>query len=196
MSKKYELTGMTREFKGITLHRIRALQDFDDIKAGDLGGWVESEDNLTQTNNCWIHSGIVCDQAKVSGNAHIVDSELRDNAHVYGRAYVIGSIISGDAIIFGGKVEYATVSDHAEIFDEAKILGIQNNEDLTVINGHAEVYENAIVYFSSQIGGKAKIHGNAQVLGKISGRAEICGNTHLLGNASEGKIIGTKYIYP
>ena len=45
MSKKYELTDETMEWEGHTLHRIKALRDFNYVKAGDLGGWVESEDN-------------------------------------------------------------------------------------------------------------------------------------------------------
>ncbi|VEJ45271.1 Uncharacterised protein [Bartonella vinsonii] len=38
VSKKYELTNETRVFGNRTLYRIKALRDFDDIKAGQLGG--------------------------------------------------------------------------------------------------------------------------------------------------------------
>lgn len=31
---------------GVPVYRIKALIDFDDIKAGQLGGWVEKESNL------------------------------------------------------------------------------------------------------------------------------------------------------
>lgn len=43
--KKYELTGETKEIGGKILHRIRALIDIPehDVKAGDLGGWIEAE---------------------------------------------------------------------------------------------------------------------------------------------------------
>lgn len=46
--KKYKLTGETKEIGGVTLHRIRALIDIPehDVKAGDLGGWIEEEFNL------------------------------------------------------------------------------------------------------------------------------------------------------
>ena len=44
MSRKYELTNITMEFEGRTLYRIRALKDFADVKTGDLGGWVSSEE--------------------------------------------------------------------------------------------------------------------------------------------------------
>ncbi len=37
VSKKYELINESH-VKGITLYRIRALKDFADVKAGDLGG--------------------------------------------------------------------------------------------------------------------------------------------------------------
>ena len=40
--KKYEFTGETKEigfwFKTVTLHRIRAIRDFGNVKAGDIGG--------------------------------------------------------------------------------------------------------------------------------------------------------------
>ncbi|WP_375616758.1 hypothetical protein [Bartonella sp. AP58NXGY] len=39
IKKKYELTDEKIEFDGyLTLYRIRALKDFGDVKAGDLGG--------------------------------------------------------------------------------------------------------------------------------------------------------------
>lgn len=39
--KKFELTNETIEYLGRTLHRIRALRDFSNVKAGDLGGYIE-----------------------------------------------------------------------------------------------------------------------------------------------------------
>lgn len=71
--KKYEFTGETKAFNGATLHRIRALKDFGDVEAGDLGGWVASEDNLSQEGNCWIG-----DDARVYGNAWVAgDAEIK-----------------------------------------------------------------------------------------------------------------------
>ena len=58
--KKYEFTEETKGFLGRTLHRIRAVSDFGDVHTGDLGGWVESESNLSHTGD-----------ARVCGNATI-----------------------------------------------------------------------------------------------------------------------------
>lgn len=56
--KKYKLTDetiqITRNGKEVILHRIEALQDFNGVKAGDLGGYVESEANLRHNGDCWI----------------------------------------------------------------------------------------------------------------------------------------------
>ena len=82
MSKKYELTDETMEWEGHTLHRIKALRDFNYVKAGDLGGWVESEDNLSQYEKCWLYGNaivygdaIVYDNARVCDNARIYDTK-------------------------------------------------------------------------------------------------------------------------
>ncbi|EPT5029518.1 hypothetical protein ACVRDO_002376 [Escherichia coli] len=52
----------------MTLYRIRALRDIPrhNVKAGDLGGYVEGEHNLDQNDDSWIRDG-VC----VFGNARI-----------------------------------------------------------------------------------------------------------------------------
>ena len=76
--KKYELTDITKTEnifgKPVTLHRIRALKDFGNVKAGDLGGWVEHEGNLSQDGDCWIYyPAIVCGTAKLE--------DKRNNSH-------------------------------------------------------------------------------------------------------------------
>ena len=48
MNKKYELTEETLYWEGATLHRIKALRNFRNIKAGDLGGWIEKELNVSE----------------------------------------------------------------------------------------------------------------------------------------------------
>ncbi|WP_273720765.1 MULTISPECIES: hypothetical protein [unclassified Bartonella] len=39
-AKKYEFTGETIEGGDYTLYRIRALRDFANVKAGNLGGFI------------------------------------------------------------------------------------------------------------------------------------------------------------
>lgn len=51
---KYKLTEKSKMLWGQTLYRIQALKDFGDVKAGDLGGWVEGLYNLSQNGKSWI----------------------------------------------------------------------------------------------------------------------------------------------
>lgn len=69
--KKYKLTEETMCFDGVTLHRIQALKDFENVEAGELGGWVESEKNLSQSGDCWIAM-----EAKAYGGAEIGDNAI------------------------------------------------------------------------------------------------------------------------
>lgn len=69
--KKYRLTEETKVINVHTLHRIEALKDFGSVKKGELGGWIEKEDNLSQDGKCWI-----CNEAMVYGNAKLYDDSL------------------------------------------------------------------------------------------------------------------------
>ena len=64
---KYKLTEETKEYFGLTLHRIVCVTAFGTIAFGDVGGWVESESNLDQYGNAWVSGN-----AKVSGNADFI----------------------------------------------------------------------------------------------------------------------------
>lgn len=54
--KKYELlTNDTINLAGRTLYRIKALRDFGNVKKGDLGGYVEKEENLSHNGSAWVY---------------------------------------------------------------------------------------------------------------------------------------------
>ena len=111
--KKFELTADRIEEKGVTLHRIKALIDFGDVKAGELGGYVEKEENLSQYGNAWVYR-----HAKVFGNAYI-----------YGNACVCGNAeVYDDAHIYGN----AEVYDDAEVYSNARIC---SNADYIYLKG-------------------------------------------------------------
>ena len=123
MKRKYELTDETMELYGTTLHRIKALLDFNDVKAGDLGGWVENEDNLSRYGNAWVYGN-----AKIYGNAWVYgDAQVGDNAEIYGNAWVHDD---------------AKVGDNAEIYDNAKIYGNARVFGDAQVGGDARVNSN------------------------------------------------------
>ena len=92
MTKKYEFTEETMQVFGKTLHRIRALRDFSYVKAGELGGFIEKEENLSHDGNAWIcDDAQVCDGARVRDDAWVCDGALvSDSAQVCGGAQISG----------------------------------------------------------------------------------------------------------
>ena len=113
MSKKYKLTDETINLNGATLYRIEALKDFGEIKKGDKGGFIESENNLAHEGDAWVS-----DNARVYGDANVCDDSsvfgsacVYDNAHVY-----------GDALVRG----YACVCGNAEISNKSDYIVFQN----------------------------------------------------------------------
>lgn len=122
--KKYELTGETKEIGGKILHRIRALIDIPlhDVKAGDLGGWIEAERNLSQEGSAWVaDEASVMDSAHVTDSACVTDSALvADSASVMDSARVMGKArVTGKALV----ADSALVTDSAHVMDFARVIG-------------------------------------------------------------------------
>ncbi len=92
--KKYEFTGETKRVelwnRTATLHRIKATVEFGFVKVGELGGWIEKEENLSHEGKAWVCGDAeVCDDAKVWGNAKVCgDAEVFLASHVL----VMGSV--------------------------------------------------------------------------------------------------------
>jgi hypothetical protein len=95
MEKKFELTdNFVINALGIKLFQIKCTKAFKNANEGDLGGYVEKEENLSQSGDAWVSGN-----AQVYGNARVSgDAQVYGNAQVYGDARVSGDAwVSGDA---------------------------------------------------------------------------------------------------
>ena len=138
MEKKYILTEETKEVGGHILHRIQAMRDFGGVQKGDLGGWIESEENLSHDGDCWIFgNGEVFDNGRVFG-----DGRVSDNGWVF-----------GDGKVFGN----GRVSDNGWVFGDGKVFG--NGE----VYDNGKVYGNGRVSDDGRVFGNAKIGFNAYI---------------------------------
>ena len=160
MNKKYEFTGESLLIPGHTLHRIRALTAFGDVRAGELGGWIEKESNLDTTGDAWVYG-----EAQVYGDAWVYGyAEIRGYAEISGSAQVLS---------------YAHVSGSARISGDAQIAGN------TRISGDAQITGKTRISGYAEISGYARVSGYAEISGyaHVSGDAEISGSAHVSGNA-------------
>lgn len=163
---KYELV----EKEG-NLYRIRALKDFDcvdgtKVKTGDIGGLIQSENNLSQEGNCWV-----AEYATVSGKAQVFDNAKIGGgmASVSGHAKVYGNAFVDDA---------SEVAGWAEVYDNAVLSGSVK------ITGHSKVYGNAQVYGYAVVRDNAEVTDDSRVGGPalvIKGDAKITGDSNLFG---------------
>ena len=105
--KKYEITDIAHP-DNPKLHRIRALMDLtENIHAGDLGGFVETEDNLDQEGFAWIgKDAIACEDSYIGGDAILADSAVaRDSAYVGNNAVIADhAVVQDNAIVCGGYI--------------------------------------------------------------------------------------------
>lgn len=148
--EKYCLTDNTIYITGNRLYQIKALKDFGKVKKGDLGGYIASEDNLSQTGNCWVfQNAMVSDNAKVLENAEIRGNiSMYDNSMVSGNSICDGNIylcdncrITGYAVVNGNSImikNNAIIGGYSQILstDKSSIVGgdVIIGENITIVN--------------------------------------------------------------
>lgn len=137
MEKKYVLTETTATIGKTQLYRIKALRSFGDVIVGSLGGYIESEDNLSHEGNCWVYDEAkVHDHALVSGNGRIYgNTQLHDNTQVYGNGVVTGDV---------------HLHDKAQVYGDA------------IIRGTSRLYNNVQIYGKGIVKGTSRIYGDIQ----------------------------------
>ena len=137
--QKYELTNETFDIqtgtKPITLHRIRAVKDFTwqhpfekpfVIRKGDLGGFVEKRENLSEDHNAWV-----AENAMVYG-----DAVVKDNALVRGQASISGyAMIAGNALV----KDLVVIKDFAKVSGSAVVFEAITVEDNSIIRNNVYV---------------------------------------------------------
>ena len=165
MNTKFEFVkDDTVTIAGVTLTRIRALRDIPEanVKAGDLGGYLESEKNLSECGNAWVFGeALVFGEARVFGEAWVFgEAQVFGEAKVFGEAWVFG-----EALVFGN----ARVSDDARVFGNARVSGEAQ------VFGDARVSGEALVFGEARVSGEALVSGDARVSGEalVSGDARI-----------------------
>ena len=117
--KKYEITEITHP-KYPWLHRIRArCQVNEQVGPGALGGYVQTEDNLSQDGTCWIYDqAICCEEAVVEDDGRMFDGAVaRGSALISGDARMFErAVAEGNSRFFSGELkEDARLSGNAVV---------------------------------------------------------------------------------
>jgi len=175
---KYKFTGEAKNcWLNVAVRRIVAVKDFGDVKKGDVGGWIESEKNLSQTGESWIYDdAIVCNNAEVNG-----DAKVYENATVFGNADVYGNAkVYGNAQVFGNSI----IFENAQIYEDAHVF------TESIVHGNAEIYGKC------SLNGSNIYYGNAKLCGRFSGHSGgNIGGYALIKSNSDSFYVASKFVF-
>lgn len=171
----------------LRLRRIRALVDIPrhGVKAGDLGGWIQREENLSQEGDAWVGGSaavalkaVVKDNAVVYGSARVTSSEISDNAEITGFGYVVSSFVTGSAVARGSAVvANSTLYGNAVVEDLSIVQCDSVVGDSVHLLDHAFV-DNSKLSGNSTVGGTKGYCGHPKTLverSTVEGKSDISG---------------------
>ena len=137
--RKYEFTGVKNN-NG--LKQIRAVKFFGNIVSGQIGGWIQSEYNLSHDGDAWVDG-----DAQVYGDAWVYG-----NAQVFGKARVTGNAqVYGDAWVYGD----ARVTGNAQVYGDAWVYGdaeVYGDEDFCSFSKFGSEHRTTTAFKDSVIG--------------------------------------------
>lgn len=224
--KKYNLkTDESIVIDNHKLFRVVAVKDFGKVKAGDLGGWIASEANLSHEGACWVTDeamvygdAVVCDDAIISGSARVycTAKTMFCNSSSYSdgnewrptAAKVCGcSTVSDHATVRGMTICYNShLRDNAVLEGRARLWNSTVCDDATVrdwanvANGH--ISEKALVEDHARIDGRTNptvsSFGVKYPTTKIHGTAIIYGDAKIFGSAEvfgKARVSGKACVY-
>lgn len=141
--KKYELLLPAK--KGA--YQIRSLVDIPEhgVKAGDIGGWIRGEHNLSQEHNGWVD-----ETSSINDDAVVYDGLVQRDSHLYGTSTLLkGTLVStrlegdvrvdGDISIINAIIKNGELTGKGNIVDSRlKNVTLKDNYALNNVSVKAE----------------------------------------------------------
>ena len=193
-NRKYEITDITIEFEERTLYRIRALKNFRNVKAGDLGGWVSGKHNLSQEGDCWIY-----DEAKCMDNARMYhNSAMYNNAVMcdFSEMHGCSEMHNYSAMLDNSRMyNCSAMYDNSRMYNDSKMYNNSRMFDNSAMYNNAvmldnsKMFENSRMYRDSRLKNKEKLCG--KLVTKVDRFIEInnTGGRIVTGVLKDGKIL-------
>jgi carbonic anhydrase/acetyltransferase-like protein (isoleucine patch superfamily) len=202
--QKYRLVTSDRKIvhepqRSFSIYRIQATRDFAKVKTGDLGGYIESEANLSHDGMAWVERNAevqgcasVRDDAVVTDQALVWDDALiSGQARVGGTVWVFGNVqISGKALVTGQCVisEDAVITDDAVIADDARVYGTAHVGGRTRLYDQAAVGGDATIVEDAELTGTTRLDANTGHLHRAASKVSASDSTPSLQPAQPFRI--------
>lgn len=138
-NRKYKLTEESQIIDGrVEVFRIEAVNSFGDVRVGDLGGFIGSEDDLTNDlgDDSWVYDESIAYGFDYHDKNIYQAQGVSDGAKVMNGSVVKNSIIGEGAVIDGSRLEDSIVKDSnvkdSQILNDSGILGSKSVRDATL----------------------------------------------------------------
>lgn len=166
----------------VKMYRIVAEQTFETkngwVHEGDVGGFVQSEKNLSQTDSSWVFNtakvfddamlvdSVLTGNSQAFNSAILTDTIVRDNARVHGNAMVTRCKIFGNCDVFGDAVEVndTEMCNSTVICQNSKVRNSKLKNGARIF-GHSKV-NNSTLEDTAEVGGMAIVD-NCNLSGRI-----------------------------
>ncbi|MEA5714143.1 hypothetical protein ONP82_18325, partial [Salmonella enterica subsp. enterica serovar Lille] len=151
---KYRLSEEPRAFtyqvdgekKSVLLRQVIAVTDFNDVKAGTSGGWVDADNVLSQQGDCWIYdeNAMAFAGTEITGNARITQPcTLCNNVRIGDNVWIDRADISDGARISDNvTIQSSSVRGECAIYGDARVL---NQSEILAVQGltheHAQILQ-------------------------------------------------------
>ena len=174
----------------ITLYQIRALREFTCpyklnpdgeildqtlVKKGELGGYIQKEENLSHEGGCWIFE----------------EAEVRDNARVEGNARLVGRSVAIDNAVVKG---YSCLATNAYVWGNAVLDGATQMKGYVSIGGNSTTNGYVCIYGNCQVRGDSVLDGHIYLNGtvvlenaKLTGDVHLCGQYYVTFDVNDNK---------
>lgn len=207
--KKYEiLMDQPLSLEGQpTLYRIRALKNLPShgVEAGDYGGWIENETNLSQDGQAWIKDcamaycgAYVSGSALLSGYANVsLDSEICGQAKISDHAKVTKTDVGGNSEISGNAVvDSSTISGGSKVTEFARVMksnllnstSVRGKSSVTSSTLHDCIVEGESIIADSQIGVGSHVNHATVDQSTIADYVEVSGDSLVRTSVIKGRI--------
>jgi hypothetical protein len=113
---------------GARLYQIVALRAFGTVEAGERGGFIEGEHNLSHQGNCWVAGkAMVRQKARLNDDALACDFvDISGSAQLYDQTLACGHAdITGDVKMYDESTadEFCRLFGHFEMRDRSHASG-------------------------------------------------------------------------
>lgn len=180
----YELTEETKQMRGMTAYRIRALVDMpdNDVEKGDLGGFVTKDSFISK--DTWVGGDASVWSSILEGNNRIDDNACVEKSHLFGECNILQHAFIANSKIAG---VYATgqirVKDSELSVNTPKAWGYLLEEKASLIN--CQMTYTAEVHKRIHCAGKSKLE-KCNVKGE---RIVFSGDSSIKDSTFEGESI-------